>query len=285
MSKALQKRPSLSKKRKQVPKIIIDEAKGLVFSTEQELYAHFQREIDQLEKEFFSRRHSEDVTEGEMSQFETNLTTLLEDPDEVWEDHRTIQGQNLVIYLRRMNEEDETPLFHIAICYLADDTPSFVYLHFPTRDVNLVHAYQRFEKIYDRALTQIPIGAQEGDALTEADELAVGLYTAMMKLRSDKDIPENEFPDYFEFREAALESADEIWRSSDSLGNTLVSFVKEYEDDNGQHFYYVVVTVEDEASNSHALLFAFPTQDAMLIERYRHGENLQAEEVVQEASH
>jgi hypothetical protein len=45
------------------------------------------------------------------------------------------------------------------------------------------------------------------------------------------------------------------------------------------------VTIEDTPSSSHALLFSFPTTDENLIGRYRHGENMQAEEVVQEASH
>ena len=81
----------------------------------------------------------------------------------------------------------------------------------------------------------------------------------------------------------ALEDADEIWRSSDSLGNVLVSFIKEFGDE--EEFSYIVVTVEDAPSGSHALLFSFPTRDRGLVDRYRHGENLQAEEVVQESSH
>jgi hypothetical protein len=35
----------------------------------------------------------------------------------------------------------------------------------------------------------------------------------------------------------------------------------------------------------HSLLFSFPTSDTYLLDRYRQGENLQAEEVVQESSH
>ncbi|NQZ19758.1 MAG: peptidase, partial [Bdellovibrionales bacterium] len=38
-------------------------------------------------------------------------------------------------------------------------------------------------------------------------------------------------------------------------------------------------------TNSHALLFSFPTSDETLVDRYRHGENLQADEVIQESSH
>lgn len=287
MSKAIQKRTSGARKRRPVAKIIIDEAKGLVFSSEEELYNHFNAEIDKLEKEFFRLRQGDDISEGRFANYEANLTTLLEDPDEVWEDRKTFKESPLIIYLRRMDRgtSEEAQLFHVAACYLTDDIPSFVYLHFPTSDASLVEKYRRGEMIYDRSLSEVPIGAMDGDALTEGEELAVGLYGAMLKLRSEKDFPEEKFPEYFDRREATLEDADEIWRSSDSMGNVLVSFIKEFDDTDGDPIHYIVVTVEDSVSNSHALLFSFPTNDSSLIERYRHGENLQAEEVVQEASH
>lgn len=287
MSKALQKRASVARKRRPTPKIIIDEPKGLVFSSEEELYTHFNTEIGELEKEFFRLRRRGDINEGRFANYEANLTTLLEDPDEVWEDRKTFKESPLIIYVRRMDngEKEESKLFHVAACYLTDDVPSFVYLHFPTSDADLVEKYRRGEMIYDRSLSRIPIGAMDGDALTEGEDLAVGLYKAMLKLRSDKDLPEDKFPEYFDMRENTLEDADEIWRSSDSMGNVLVSFIKEFDDVNDEPLHYIVITVEDAVSNSHALLFSFPSNDLSLIERYRHGENLQAEEVVQEASH
>lgn len=281
MSKALQKRSSAARKRRPAPKIVIDEAKGLVFSSEEDLYRHFNQEIDELEKEFFRLRARGDINEGEFPNYEKNLTTLLEDPDEVWEDRETLPNRPLIIYLRKMEDD----LYHVAACYLTEDVPSFVYLHFPTNDVDLVGKYKRGEMIYDRSQRDIPIGAMDGDALSEGEELATGLYQAMLKLRSDRDILEEDFPEYFVLREETLEDGDEIWRSSDSMGNVLVTFIKEFHDIRDEDMHYIVVTVEDSVSNSHALLFSFPSRDKTLIDRYRHGENLQAEEVVQEASH
>jgi len=285
MSKFEDKRSSAEKKRRPGPKIVIDEAQGLVFASEEELYSHFNAEIEGLEREFFSLRDPSDISEADFSKFEKNLTTLLEDPDEVWEDHETLKGQVVIIYIRAMSSEESSPLYHVAACYLTDDIPSFVYLHFPTSDAQLVEKYRRGTMIYDRSQRDVPIGAMDGDALSEGEELAVGLYNAMLKLRSEKDIPEEQFPEYFAYREESLEEADEIWRSSDSMSNTLVTFIKEVHNDDGDDFFYIVVTVEDSVSNSHALLFSFPSRDRSLVDRYRHGENLQAEEVVQEASH
>ena len=130
------------------------------------------------------------------------------------------------------------------------------------------------------------MGAVEGDSLSEGDELAVGLYRAMLKLRSESDIKESEFVNYSDLREDTIEEADEIWRAQGISGQVLVHFIREFteaEEEDPQ--YYIVVTVEEGSSNSHALLFSFPTRDISLVDRYRHGENLQAEEVVQEASH
>lgn len=259
---------------------MIDEEHGLVFASEQELYSHFETEIQVLEREFFNLRKSGDIDEYEFQKYDRHLEKLLDDPDEVWEDSRTLGDENrMFIYIRRFDEEK----YHVAACYLTHSTPSFVYLHFPTRDDQLVERYRRGEMVFRRGSGDAPMGAIEGDALHEGDELATGLYKAMLLLRGEKDIPEEDFHLYSDCREETLEDADEIWRSGDSLGNVLVSFIKEFNDE--EEFSYVVVTVEDAPSGSHALLFSFPTRDRGLLDRYRHGENLQAEEVVQESSH
>src|SRR5690606_7335998 len=108
------------------------------------------------------------IPEPDFVKYEGNLSTLLEDPDEVWEDTETIDGVTLTNYLREFdtgNQDD--PLFHVAIVYLTKDMPSFVYLHFPTRDIDLVRRYQRGELIYDQLIKNAPMGAIEGDALLE----------------------------------------------------------------------------------------------------------------------
>ncbi|MCB0366686.1 MAG: peptidase [Bdellovibrionaceae bacterium] len=278
-------------------KIVIDEANGLVFASEDDLYQHFFKEISVLEDEFFRlRRENIDLPENDFSLFEKNLSPTLEDPDEVWEDRETIPGQVVMIYLKEFPEQasgedgreptrDEF-LFHVALCYMTANVPSFVYLHFPSKDIDLVEQYCRGELVYDRSLKDVPAGAIDGDALAEGDELAKGLYESMLKVRADRDIHEEEFSEFAQLREETVEEADEIWRAADSMGNVLVTFVKEFPDelDSGE-MWYVVVTLEDQPSSSHALLFSFPSLDRSLIDRYRHGENLQAEEVVQESSH
>ncbi len=275
--------------KKDLEKIVIDESKNLVFDSEDELYRHFVKEISFLEREYFSLRTDDDIAESEFDNYEKNLSVLLENPDEIWHDTSTMDGVDFHIYIKKFDVEEsedaDAVLFHVGFVYLTGKVPSFVYLHFPTRRESMVAKYRRGEKIYDRIEENIPIGAIDGDALHEGDELARGLYQAMMKVRSDADIKEAGFREYGRLRESTIEQPDEIWRSNDTMGNVLVSFIREFTEEEDKGIHYIVVTLEDMASNSHALLFSFPTTDEALVGRYRHGENLQADEVVQEASH
>jgi hypothetical protein len=115
--------------------------------------------------------------------------------------------------------------------------------------------------------------------------LAMGLYLSMLKVRSDQDIPQVQFKDYADLRESTIEDPDEIWRKSDLNGHQMVVFIKEFPDHATPDLTYIVATIEDEGQSVHTLLFSFPTHDATLVDRYRMGENLQAEEVIQESSH
>lgn len=270
--------------------IIIDPQQGLSFNNEEDLYKHFQKEILYLEKEYHLLRSSTDISDDVQKKYEEHLESTLEDPDEIWLDDSTFEGQPISIYIKEFSGGDgelseETSLFHVAVTYRVNSVPSFVYLHFPTIHLELVEKYQRGQIIYDRILEEAPKGAIEGDALLEGDPLAIGLYDAMLTLRSEEDIAEVNFRDFSHLRELAIEEADEIWRINDPFGNVLVNFVKEFPDEKPELIYYIVVTIEDAISNSHALLFSFPTKDVNLVTRYRQGESLHAEDVSQESSH
>lgn len=264
--------------------IVIDESRGLVFQSEDELYDHFLPQIHSLEKEYFSARADQDIKESSFGTYESLLDQVLDDPDEIWEDATSIHGFKVRTYVGHYVSGEES-IYYVALAYATDDVPSFVFLHFPSNDLSLVDRFRRGNLLHDRVMKEVEAGAVDGDALSEGDDLAVGLYKAMLTLRSDKDVKEEEFRQYEELRELTIEEADEIWRSTDLSGNVLVTFIKDCAEEGQPDLHYVVVTIEDTASSSHALLFSFPTSDGNLVDRYRHGENLQAEEVVQEASH
>lgn len=267
--------------------IVIDEASGLIFENEADLFGYFEQNIKSLEEEYQSVRSEEDFSDEEQLSLQDYLESTLDEPDEIWQDQKTFKDLTIHHFVRSFEVADQ--VFHyVAVAYVTPDEsyPSFVFIHFPTKDLRVLQNYQRGDLVYDKKYEYVQDGAIDGDALGEGDPLSMGLYIAMMKVRGEKDISQDKFRDFSDLREDTIESADEIWRKNDLEGNVLVTFIKEYPDHEAvKDLTYVVVTQEDDTSNVHSLLFSFPTNDNTLVDRYRQGENLQAEEVVQESSH
>lgn len=270
--------------RRKLPEIVIDQQAGLVFHSEKELYDYFRPQIEALEKEHQSWRKDDDIMEEDVPGLGEHLDHTLDEPAEIWYDEKTFKEFPIFHFIRPLDELDA---FHVAVTYVSsDDEPTFIFLHFVTKDLELASRYRRGDLVYDRAFEEVGFGAIEGDALSEGDPMAIGLFLSMLKLRAETDVPFEKFGELgAECREETIESADEIWRTNDLHGNTLVTFIKDFPDHEINDLFYVAVTQEDSQSNVHSLLFSFPTTDANLLDRYRHGENLQAEEVSQESSH
>lgn len=126
----------------------------------------------------------------------------------------------------------------------------------------------------------------EGDALFQDLPLAIGLYNAMLSLRTKEDISPVQFQDYAKHRETSIEEPTEIWRSLSGDKDILVSFIKDYSlESMEKSFWYIAVSLEDSETQSHSILFSFPTKDKNLVQRYQNGEQLNVEEIEREDSH
>jgi hypothetical protein len=288
MNRKLKKKlPKRAEKKKNM-EIIIDEKQGLVFKSETELYQYFRAQIDSLEEEFQAARKASggDFSDEELEALMPYLDLTLDQPDKVWMDEETFK-EFPIYHFHRICEWQGEPCYYIASAYVEEDSPTFIFLHFATRKDPVVQIFQRGQLIYDRMFEAYEPAYLDGDALVDGDTLAFGLFTAMMKIRSEKDIPLDKFKDFGGYREETIENPDEIWKSQNLQGQNLVTFIKEISDHEGQKdLHYMVVTQEEVGSNHvHTLLFSFPTNDLSLVERYKQGENLQAEEVTQESSH
>lgn len=264
--------------------IVIDRQAGLVFNSEKELLEHFQPAIDQLEKEYLEISKNEKLDEKEFEKLGDLLDLTLDEPAEIWSDGKTFKNMPIFHFIRPL---DQYNAYHVAVTYVSsEDEPTFIFLHFVTKDLGIVEKYRRGDLVYDQAFEELGFGAIEGDALSDGDPLAMGLFLAMLKVRSEKDVEYDQFQALgLQLREATIEHADEIWRTNDLNGNALVTFIKEATDHEVKDLYYIAITQEDPSTNVHTLLFSFPTMDINLVDRYRRGENLQAEEVEQESSH
>jgi hypothetical protein len=272
-------------KPKSKEKIIIDADLGLVFDSEAQMLEYFEPVIDRLVEQYKQYQDTQEILVESVTNLEELLDICLDDPDEVWMLPEVKDQKHPIFSFIRHHQEQG--IFHVALAHVdSHDEPTFIYFQFLTRDPKVVEYYRSGRMVFDQTLNEIEFGMLEGDALSEGDPLAVGLFQAMLKLRGENDIPHEKFQELgLECRDRTIEEADEIWRSQDSSGQILVTFIREFPDHAIKDLFYLVVTLQEPNSGVHALLFSFPTNDESLVERFRHGENLQAEEVAQESSH
>ncbi|MBC7740899.1 MAG: peptidase [Bdellovibrionaceae bacterium] len=267
--------------------IIIDEKQGLIFENDKTLFGYFSVPIKEFENKFQKHYNPKnDFALTEQVEHESLLEETLDDPDEIWLDDSTFEDLSVHTMIKKFETIQHT-FFYVAMVYISSDDnfPTFVFFHFPTRDPELVELFRENEIIFHRKLETIQFAALEGDSLLEGDHLAIGLLESMLKIRGDKDIPTDQFQTYTECRDSTIDSPDEIWRKVDTEGHVLVAFIKEFEDMGITDLHYIVITEEETESQVNSLLFSFPTNDISLVDRYRQGENLEAEEVATESSH
>ena len=267
--------------------IMIDEKQGLIFENEKTLFGYFSVPIKEYEKRFQDHYHAErDFSAVEQQEHESLLEETLDDPDEIWIDESTFEDLAVHTYIK-MFETRQQSFHYIAVVYVntEESYPTFVFMHFSNRDPEMLEAFRKEEIIFHKKLEAIQFAAIDGDSLLEGDYLAIGLLESMLKVRSEHDIAAADFQKYAECREPTINSPDEIWRKVDSTGHVLVAFIKEFNDLGVEDLHYIVVTEEDAEAQVNSLLFSFPTTDISLVDRYRQGENLEAEEVATESSH
>ncbi len=267
--------------------IVIDEKQGLIFENDKTLFGYFSVPIKEVEAKF-QRLYDEkvDFSLAEQIEMEQYLDDTLDDPDEIWIDDTTFE--DLVVHTFIKTFETKQLVFqYVTVVYIntEDNHPTFVFIHFPTKDLKMLEVFRETEIIFHRKLEAIQFAAIEGDSLLEGDYLAIGLLESMLKIRGEKDISTDRFQEFAECRESTIDSPDEIWRKVDTEGHVLVTFIKEFSEMNIEDLHYIVVTEEDSESQVNSLLFSFPSSDVSLIDRYRQGENLEAEEVATESSH
>jgi hypothetical protein len=245
--------------------LLIDDHNDLIFCDENCVREFFEAEIDALEVEMESIRTPGDIPLPEFPQYEHFLPLLLNQPDEVWEVQTNEEQAPLSFYIGEFFYNNDT-IYYVAAVYRADDRPSFVYMHFPTKDINLADQYRRGEMIF---------GSENADEVFEDEitesNISIELYNEMLEYRSEADIDPEDFTAYGDLKLSTVEHPEEIWRRIDDSGNTFIVYIAQYQREN-ENIGYVVVAVEDEISDSAIPVFGFPTIDQKLLDRFRTGE-------------
>ena len=126
MGKSAARRKTLQRDLELKNQIVIDESRGLIFSTEDELYDHFLPQIQALEKEYFMSRNDDDIHEREFLKYEELLNLVLDDPDEVWEDATTIHGLKVRSYVGHYTSSEPSgsseTVYYVALAYATNES-------------------------------------------------------------------------------------------------------------------------------------------------------------------
>jgi hypothetical protein len=94
----------------------------------------------------------------------------------------------------------------------------------------------------------------------------------LIKLRSDFDVPEADYPKYAHYRSLTLGDPDEVWLDEVESGERHFTFITHFRKGEEQ-FAYVVICLAIEGEPSFVFL-SFPTHDEDLVDEYRRGQDM-----------
>jgi hypothetical protein len=274
--------------------LFVEEEVGRIFCSENCITTFFSPEIERLEKEYHRRVHSNDLTPSERESYSHLRWITLQEPDEIWRE-KTLSGDFRYTLISEF-QPGAKGIWCICISLFLKGEPSFLYLAFTTRNASMVNAYRRGERVewakpkgesdsevsdgLDTAagtdsaeIVESPLSDRLADEWTE-DETFLA---QVNQERRDDDIGVEEFASYEKCLEETLETPDEVW--SCQLGKSSVKlyhFMRHYKADldaeEGTGYWYLIVARETDDDEQIEILDAFPTRDAMLVDRYRRGE-------------
>ena len=132
--------------------IVIDEKQGLIFENDKTLFGYFSGPIKEFETKF-QKLYDEkiDFSLQEQIEMELLLEETLDDPDEIWIDDTTFD--DLIVHTLVKSFETKQQFFHyVAVVYIntEDNFPTFVFIHFPTKDLKMLEAFRENEIIFHR---------------------------------------------------------------------------------------------------------------------------------------
>lgn len=253
--------------------VALDPTNDLWFCSESCLEEYFDDEITFFENQYRSFREDDDIPMAEFSKYDHLLQLVLTDPDEIWMPEISTE-EDPVAFLIGEFLFDKSPVYYVASAYLSEERPAFVFFHFPTKKTSLVEKYRKGEMIYD-ASQEDESKDLESESLVGTDDLPGQIYQEFLKSRSSEDIELEDFPSYASQKEATVKDPDEVWRRYDDSGNTVLVLLKRFEHE-GEPLVYIAVT--EESDETPHVFFGFPTVDKGLVDKFRMGEALHADE-------
>jgi len=242
--------------------LFVEEEIGRVFCSEECISSFFSPDIERLEKEFFRRLSSSDLTGEEREKFAHLRWITLQEPDEVWRE-KTLAGDYRYTLISEFQPATKK-IWSICICLFLRGEPSFLYLAFTTKNAAMVATYRRGEQVewvrpeVSGSAQQAARRSAETEGETGSDRLAdpwTEDETFMAQANSERredDIPATEFSLYQSCVEEALETPDEVWTSTmtapvGGVAPKMYHFIRYYPDEKPAYWYIVVARETDPA--------------------------------------
>ncbi|EQC46353.1 hypothetical protein [Bacteriovorax sp. Seq25_V] len=238
------------------------------------IIAHYSNKINKLRKDL--NLLEEDALK--LLEDSSNIEKMLSKPDEIWRVENQLK-EEIYTYIKKITKGDKTT-YLAALCFVFNKSPSFILGLTATSNEFFLQQFQigeQVESIDEYYGKQFADEYQIDPELLEQIEFKKSQYLANhLELRSEVDIPFENFELYVDYIGQTLDAPDESYSAQDEFSETFSTFIKAFARD-GISFFYIVVCMQitsEEGAQVIVPVFSFPTIDGKLCDEYRRGEQL-----------
>lgn len=265
----------------------VEEDVGRLFCSETCIVAAFRPEIEKLERLYGRYVSGTELTADQREQLSYLRWKCLEEPTEVYCEQTVARDKHFTLI--REEKFEGKKVWGVSVCLMLRGEPSFLFIAFVTGDQALVNAFRRGEKmeiqLKEKKENSDSAGdwqtkdeggdgetASDGDRLAESWTMDDAVRASIVKARKKNDIPEEDFAFYQKCIEETLQTPSELWSyaaGQQKKSKKAYHFIRRYEHDDP--FWYIVIARDADDPSQIELIDAFPTRDAGLVTRVRHG--------------
>lgn len=230
---------------------------------------------------------------GQPSYMEMTLSR----PKQIWRLENELK-EEVFAFISEFKEREtqfQKTFYFIILCTVFDRRPAFIFSVTTTKDLKVLKAYQIGEPIQDPTSFLKPLDtgglAEEGsssptdvhpEAIQGLEQKKGQILAQQLELRSEADIPFDQFNLYDQFFDPTIEDPDEVYRWHDDSGDVLMTYIKAHNQGQTSFFYFVIMLridpkwVVQPEQNKEVLVpvLSFPSVDGEISDFYRKGDLL-----------
>ncbi len=240
--------------------LFVEEEAGRIFCSESCIVNYFAPEIEKFEKKYQRLKKTTDLSAGEREKLTGLRWESLSHPDEIWAE-RASSGDHRYTLVKSHRTESDT-VYSVSVCLMLRGEPSFLFIAFLTRDVDLVSAFRVGESLHSLGDLTPKTDSSPSDRLASPWESIDGHRAEVHRLRAPGDIPESQFLKFQKWIEPTLQAPNELWTykiDGKTKGYHFIKYVLDPEP-----FWYVVIAKDAVDASQIEIVDAFPTRDAKL---------------------